>query len=267
MHSFLETIGYGVIDVATVGRGVRRRIGGEAIRLPARWSRLGPTDCDPTALAVLRAHCRPGSTVLDIGAHLGLFSVAMARLVGSSGKVHSFEPTDRIRAALRDVLRLNHCHDDVEVHREAVGAGSSPVARFYETDDPWSHNNGLIRTSTSSITTVVPTISVDDFVEPSGVSISFLRIAAGGAELDVLRGARRTIAACRPAMLVRPHPRVTRQDGVGLAELWDLLHEYEMTVLCDGRRLNRRAFRRHQDAFNVEVVPNESLAVADSSQS
>ena len=35
----------------------------------------------------------PGDTFYDVGAHFGFYSVLAADLVGSSGAVHSFEPT------------------------------------------------------------------------------------------------------------------------------------------------------------------------------
>lgn len=43
-------------------------------------------------VAFLKSFLRPGMTVFDLGANIGYFSVIAAALVGSKGRVHSFEP-------------------------------------------------------------------------------------------------------------------------------------------------------------------------------
>jgi FkbM family methyltransferase len=41
---------------------------------------------------LFKSHLRPGMTVVDGGAHIGFYTLLAAQLVGSSGKVYSFEP-------------------------------------------------------------------------------------------------------------------------------------------------------------------------------
>src|SRR5687767_16024020 len=97
---------YGGLDLMTAGRGVSRVICGERIRLPARWCRWYPAGYEPHTFGFLRAHCGQGQTALDIGAHLGLFSIVMARRVGPQGKVYSFEPTASTRGILKEPVPL-----------------------------------------------------------------------------------------------------------------------------------------------------------------
>src|SRR5689334_17872742 len=47
---------------------------------------------DPRITDVLDAVLSPGDTVLDIGANLGAVSLFACRRVGSTGRVHCFEP-------------------------------------------------------------------------------------------------------------------------------------------------------------------------------
>src|SRR5436309_3468193 len=53
---------------------------------------------------IMLALVRSGMTVVDVGAHIGYFSLLAARLVGSSGRVLSLEPTPATRALLLENL-------------------------------------------------------------------------------------------------------------------------------------------------------------------
>ena len=201
---------------------MEREICGECVRFPARWRRCYATDYEPRTFAFLRAHCERGETVIDLGAHLGVFTVVMARLVGPNGRVFSFEPTRQTRPALEETVRLNGCDAIVEVHGEAV-AGATGMAVFYDTGDLVSNANSLVHTGRSRQGLKVPTIRLDDFVAERRISVACLKIDVEGAELELLRGARQTFLTCRPAAALSLHPVPIRAAGGSLAEIWELL--------------------------------------------
>src|SRR3712207_5734051 len=120
IKSLTKSVVYGALDISTSRRGIKRTIGGEEIRFPARWFRYYEADYEPETFSFLRANLKEGQTALDIGAHIGLFSVVMARLVGASGHVFSFEPTPLTNEVLKETVRLNRCEEIVEVRGEAV---------------------------------------------------------------------------------------------------------------------------------------------------
>ena len=128
MKSLARSAAYKALDLITGGRGVPRVIGGETFRMPARWSRYYDAGYEPGTFAFLRRRCRPGDTVMDIGAHIGLFTVFMARLVGPSGRVLSFEPTPYTCGVLREMVRINGCGSTVEVNQKAVSARAGHAA-------------------------------------------------------------------------------------------------------------------------------------------
>src|SRR5438876_1042115 len=106
VKTFAKSVAYGALNVCSGGRGLHRVIGGEGVRFPAPWFRYYQEDYEPATFSFLRAYCTPGSAVLDIGAHIGLFSVVMARLVGPSGRVFSFEPSQVSRRVLQETIRI-----------------------------------------------------------------------------------------------------------------------------------------------------------------
>src|SRR5689334_15479164 len=71
--------------------------------------------------AFIQRYLKPGMTVLDIGAHHGLYTLLAARQVTAQGRVYSFEPSPREQKALRLNLRLNRCKN-VSIQPLALGS-------------------------------------------------------------------------------------------------------------------------------------------------
>jgi FkbM family methyltransferase len=207
----LKSLAYEVIDLATRRRGIRRTINGESFRFPPAWSRFYPSVYQPETHRFLKEHLRSG-VAIDVGAHLGLFAIVMARL---AGRVIAFEPGS-IRSVLERTVCLNGLQDAIEI-RDAAVCERSGMATWKEAA---SHAGHL----TDSGGIPIPTVSLDDL----DISPSLLKIDAEGAELDVLRGAERTLATARPLISCDVHPPLLADS----LSIWDLLHEadYEISV-------------------------------------
>lgn len=243
------------IDAITRGRGVERKVDGQKIRFPFKWSRYYDHVYDPATLEFFAAHLRPGDTVLDIGGHIGLFAVVTARMVGPSGKIFSFEPTPFTRAVLGQVVELNKCGDIVEVRGEAVSVESGETV-FYDTGDEVSNANSLVRTERSKGEIRVPTISVDAFLAERDLMVNCIKIDVEGAELDVLIGAERTFREQRPVARLGLHPKSISQNGQSLDEIWERLMDYKVNVIFDGELMDRDRFVSQADLFDVNLIPS-----------
>lgn len=55
------------------------------------WLLFGPQFYEDAKLEFLRGHLRPGATFVDLGAHIGLYSLIASRLVGPTGTVLALE--------------------------------------------------------------------------------------------------------------------------------------------------------------------------------
>jgi FkbM family methyltransferase len=94
-----------------------------------RYLTHGMSRVDPPLLRLAAEAVRPGHTVWDIGANLGLFSFAAAVAAGPSGQVLAVEPDTVLAGLLRRSAALNHGHAPVHVLPAAVSDQES-VARF-----------------------------------------------------------------------------------------------------------------------------------------
>lgn len=252
--SQLKELGYSALNLFTLGRGIAREIGGESIRFPTRFSRYYEAEYEPETFAFFRENVKKGDTVLDIGGHIGLFAVVTARLVGSEGKVYSFEPTPFTRRVLTEVVKLNGLYDIVEVSSEAVSSQRGETV-FFDTGDTISNANSLVKTERSKTEIPIKLISVDEFVNEKGIKPDCLKIDVEGVELDVLRGARETFLTHRPVARLGLHPPFIAQNGQSLDEIWAILEEYKMQVVFEGKPAEKEWFCSQPALFDVNLLP------------
>ena len=115
------------------------------------------------------------------------------------------------------MVRINGCEPTVEVSQKAVAARAGS-ATFFDTGDVLSNANSLVRTGRGRGSITVETVGVDE-VAPPVARVGLLKIDVEGAELDVLRGASRTIVRCRPAVHLSLHPPQIHESGGSLREI------------------------------------------------
>src|SRR5579864_7459377 len=80
-------------------------------------------------LAFVHRFLKPGMTVLDVGAHHGLYTLLASKRVRKRGRVVSFEPSPRDRRALRLHLILNLSRN-VVIQRCALGGENAQAELF-----------------------------------------------------------------------------------------------------------------------------------------
>jgi FkbM family methyltransferase len=221
----------GVLDALPGDRLLCRFPHGETVRLAAAYRQVM---WNPEEYEAFRKVVTAGSTVLDVGANLGAYSVLLAQWVGPEGRVHAFEPAPGARKGLMRHLALNAMQARVDVHPEAMSAGAG-TARFHAVG--MQGDNRLI-TGTDADGIDVTTTSIDDFCAAHDARPAFIKLDVEGAELDVLKGARATIAAAGNALelYVEMHPHLWSAFGYTRVELESEIKYQGLTaVRLDGR--------------------------------
>jgi len=163
---------------------------------------------------------RPGMTVLDIGAHHGLYTLLASKRVGKPGKVIAFEPSPRERLRLEKHLRLNRIRN-VELHPFALGSQEGN-ADLYLADGVNDWCNSLRRPEESSGQTVrVQVRRLDDVVSQSNLErVDFMKVDVEGAELDTFKGATELLSLRpRPVVMAEAYDIRTRPWGYDAREI------------------------------------------------
>jgi FkbM family methyltransferase len=144
--------------------------------------------------------------MFDVGANLGLYSFSFSANA-DQGQVVAFEPDD-INANLFETTRARCIRRDIILERKAVSAtagtatflldnmsGATGTLCLDEATFSERHYGGAAHRATVETTTI-------DEASERFFSPDFIKIDVEGAELNVLKGARHTLATARPIILV-----------------------------------------------------------------
>jgi FkbM family methyltransferase len=182
--------------------------------VPMQRRAIGKFEADK--VRALQELLKPGMTFVDVGANKGDFTLLAAKVMGDRGRVLAFEPVPDNLHWLRKSIALNG-YRSVEVIEIALSdtAGRAPI--HLGTFSGW---HSLVHTEGGTGETIeVETRTLDSVLEERGGRADVIKIDVEGAELQVLRGAERTLGAGGPlTVFVECHPH----RGVDPAEIWDV---------------------------------------------
>jgi FkbM family methyltransferase len=202
---------------------VERVINGDPIVLCPEYAYAEPLGAiwEPQLYARFKAALRPGMTVLDVGASFGLYSLAAARRVAPSGRIHAFEPARRSAAALRQHLEWNGASELVEVVEAAVAARTGSAV-FWEQETSFvasllerSARQDEWRFATPVEPRRVRTVALDDFCRTRGLEPDAVKVDVEGGEADVLRGARELLHRGGWLLFLELHPGEAGAQALG----------------------------------------------------
>ncbi|RYG27834.1 MAG: FkbM family methyltransferase, partial [Burkholderiales bacterium] len=150
-------------------------------------------------LSVLRVLCRPGQTVVDVGAHVGNHTLAFARVVGPHGSVLAFEPQRAIFNLLQRNMDANGC-TMVKLYQAGVGAAEGQMKT--PPIDYGAHANFgavALKPKDSDEGDLVRILTLDSLDLDR---CDLLKIDAEGMGIDVLAGARGVIDRLAPIIAI-----------------------------------------------------------------
>lgn len=143
----------------------------------------------------------PGDIVIDAGAFLGDTACYFSRKVGKNGRVLAFEIVPETIEFARQNMLVNGC-DNVEILANALSDRSST---FTVVLNPHSNSAAFVTDAPGErdeTTVCVNSVTLDEIVEKRAISVDFIKADIEGAEMQMLRGAAKTIAREAPVCAI-----------------------------------------------------------------
>jgi FkbM family methyltransferase len=212
---------------ASLLRGIGNRVYEHAFPFYRLCYRSFKAYADRAERQLLKRILSAGDVVVDAGANIGVYSQFLARCVGATGVVHSFEPSPenfkRLRSAMRKLA-------NVRLSKAAVGEFSG-TASLYLSDKLNVDHRTYTTEGNSRHTVPIDIVALDDYFKP-GQRIDLIKMDIQGYELHALRGANRVLADNSDLrLLLEFWPYGLKQAGVNWIELLDTLQNRNMSVL------------------------------------
>lgn len=199
---------------------------------------------EPSTGRAYRAMLPQGSTVIDIGANIGAHTLPLADCVGATGRVIAVEPTRYAFERLQQHIELNPrlATRITPIQAMLMGNRDAALADAIEsswpltsTKDTHAGHGGLAKSTIGAAVTTLDAIVADHALS----RIDLIKLDVDGYEVEVLRGARETLARFAPTIVFEYSPYTIVEKGYDPDEMSRILREsgYVFAGL-NRRRLN-----------------------------
>ena len=162
---------------------------------------------------------KPGECFFDIGANVGIVSLAVAKERGNQATILAFEPQERIARKIAVSAKLNG-FDHLKVY--AVAAAEHDEEADFFVPGASTHSS-LIAPSGRTVKTTCRTICLDEQVQKGNLPVpQVVKVDVEGAEAAVFRGMRHIIATESPILVFEADGNMKR-FGVDHFMIFDFL--------------------------------------------
>lgn len=140
---------------------------------------------EKTIVNLVKNEIKKGDVVIDIGAHIGYYTVLFAKLVGPEGKVFAFEASPTNFEILKKNVAVNG-YQNVVLNNKAVSDKNEKLS-LYITGQT-STENFLFKPEKIKNIVEIDSITLDEYFRDFNGQINFLKMDISGAEPRVIKG-------------------------------------------------------------------------------
>jgi len=179
---------------------------------------------------IVKNNIKKDEIVIDLGAHIGYYSLMMAKLVGRDGKVFAFEPELRNLELLRKNIEINS-YSNITIVPKAVSDVDGECSLFIGQESFGA--NKIFKpkkTDTQKFEeSKTKTVRLDDYFKELGFlkKISFIKMDIEGSEICALQGMKNILESNQNLKIFTEINKNALEDNNSdFREMLDLLENY-----------------------------------------
>jgi FkbM family methyltransferase len=184
---------------------------------------------EPLATKTVKRIVKKGDVVLDIGAHIGYYTLILARLVGEKGRVFAFEPEPNNFALLKKNVEANG-YKNVVLIKKAVSDKSQKL-KLYLYENSGTHRIHKTKDSYASVS--IDAVKLDDYFKSYkshdkmySNRVDFIKMDIEGAESAAIKGMKELLQKNNNVkLMVEFYPKMLAGFGVKPEECLGLLEK------------------------------------------
>jgi FkbM family methyltransferase len=210
---------------------------------------------DKKELSLFQKIIKPGDTVIDIGANIGLYTKYFSKLCGDKGTVHSFEPDttnfDYFKRVTKDLK-------NVIGNYSAVSDSNNPLKIYTSHRLNVDHRTYPVDEFATSYE--VPATSIDNYVSGK-FKVDIIKMDIQGAEYPALVGMTNTLKA-NPNIIVFMEicPSALRDFGVNVQTIYSFLFSQGFLVFDENKNKIEEKDLTKYDSYVEDQFENVIIA-------
>lgn len=180
------------------------------------WHKHSLNILEPQTLVKMR-----GKDFIDVGGYVGDSALLFEREFCDKN-IYSFEATKANFRLMQRTLELNNSKRILPINK-GLGANNSTMQICI------AEGGSSIVAHNSNEMESVEIITLDEFVKERKIAVGFIKVDIEGFEMEFLKGAKETICAQKPAMLISIYHQPSDYFGIKpLIESWNLGYKFKI---------------------------------------
>lgn len=207
---------------------------------------------DREEIDLLRRVVNEGDIVFDVGGNVGLYAISLAKMVGSAGKVHVFEPIfENMQAICRNVS-LNHFEDRVILNLLAIAEKETVIDLYFSSRQDNTGWASIVPSKFRENRLQVQAVNLDTYIRKNDIeNVKLIKMDIEGAELYALRGMDTILRKENgPVIYLEINPYLLDKQKVNPADVKKQLVDYGYRLF---RYRNKRLIPVSPDMIESQV--------------
>lgn len=168
---------------------------------------------EPNQTKIVKKYVHEGDVVIDVGAHVGYYTLLMAQLVGKNGKVYSFEPDPVNFELLKKSVEING-FENVVLIQKAVSDTTEKIKLFLGDNDSAVNRIYDAKLGDAKKSIDVESITIDEYFKENDKLFNFIKIDSEGSEAKIINGMEKFLTKNRKLiMMTEFFPFLIKKSG------------------------------------------------------
>lgn len=194
---------------------------------------------------IMEEKIKRGDTVLDVGAHFGYYTLLMAKKVGPTGKVISFEPTkETFKVMVENVIKNNY---QKIVKPENKGVSNKNEVLTLNAKKFWPMNSFAEKNFLGGIG--IECIDLDSYCKKNLIKPDFLKIDTEAFEEKVIMGLKKTIKKFHPKIILE-----VNKDSEGAKNIFKIFKKNGYKIYTWEKRIDEDYWIKMKEIKRPEEI-------------
>jgi len=208
---------------------------------------------EPVETKLFNDIIKNGEVLVDVGANIGYFTLLMAKLSGSSGKIFSFEPENKNFEILEKNVKINN-YQNVVLEKKGVSDRNGVNKFFLSSKNTGMHSLQKIRDDSKEVK--IDVIKLDDYFFTLDLveKISLIKIDVEGAEFQVLNGMKTILKNKNLKLLIEFIPDHLKKHGTNPSDVLKILEDNDYKLYQINERTKQLELKKIEDILNNSEI-------------